>query len=62
LLHVFEADVAQDAGIVDQHIDAPETVNGRLDDGIAVFDRVVVGNGLAAGRADLVDDLVCCLG
>jgi hypothetical protein len=58
LLHVLEADVAQDAGIVDEDVDAPKRVNGRLDDGLALLDRVVVGDGLASSGADLVDDLV----
>jgi len=61
LLHVLEADIAQDAGIVDEHIDAPEVVDGRLDDGLSVLDRIVVGDGLAACSADRVDDLVCGL-
>ena len=61
LLHVLEADVTQDACIVDEHIDAAKAVNGRLDDVLSVLDRVVVGNGLAARGANLVDDFVCGL-
>ena len=61
LLHVLEADVAQDTRIVDQDIDATEGINGRLDNVLSVLDRVVVGDRLAACRADLVDDLVCGL-
>lgn len=62
LLHVLEADIAQNAGIVDEHIDAPEIVNGRLDDGVSILDRIVVGDGLAACSADRLDDFVCGLG
>lgn len=61
LLHVLEADIPQDTGVVDQHIDAPKVVDGRLDDVLSIVDRVVVGDGLAACGADLVDDLVCSL-
>jgi hypothetical protein len=56
VLHVLEADVAQDAGVVDQDVDAPKGLDGRLDDLVAVLDAVVVGNGLAACGLDLVDD------
>jgi hypothetical protein len=61
LLHVLEADIAQNPGIVDEHIDTPKVVDGRLDDRISVLDRIVVGNGLAAYSADRVDDFVCGL-
>lgn len=61
LLHVLEADIAQNAGIVDEDIDTTEGVDGRLDDGLAILDRVVVGNRLTAGGADRIDDLVCGL-
>jgi hypothetical protein len=56
VLHVLEADVAQDASVVDEHIDASESLDGRLDDLVTVLDAVVVGNRLAAGGLDLVDD------
>lgn len=58
LLHVLEADISQNAGIVDENVDAAKVVNGRLDNGLSVLDRVVVGDCFAACLADLVDDLV----
>jgi hypothetical protein len=61
LLHILEADIAQDAGIVDEDIDATEGVDGRLDDGFSILDRVVIGDRFAACRAYLVDDFVCRL-
>jgi hypothetical protein len=61
LLHVLEADVAENASIVDEHIDAPKAVDGRLDDGLSILNRIVVGNGLAACSADRLDDFVCGL-
>jgi hypothetical protein len=56
VLHVLEADVAQDTGVVDEHVDAAEGLDGRVDDLVAVLDAVVVGDGLAARGLDLVDD------
>jgi uncharacterized protein YfiM (DUF2279 family) len=53
-----ERDVAQDAGVVDEDVDRPNASIGGLDDGVAVLDRVVVGDRGAAGGLDLVDDLV----
>jgi hypothetical protein len=38
LLDVLEADVAQNARVVDQHVNAPKVVDCGLDDGLAVFD------------------------
>ena len=61
VLHVLESDIAENAGIVDEDIDAAERINGSLDDGLAVLDRIIVGDGLAAGSADLLDDDVCSL-
>ena len=61
LFHVLETDISQDTGVVDEDINTSECVDGRLDDGLTVLDRVVVGDGLAASGADLIDDLVCSL-
>jgi hypothetical protein len=61
LFHVLKADIAQNAGVVDKDIDTAKGVNGRLDNGLTILDRVVVGNSFAACAADLVDDLVCGL-
>jgi len=62
VLHVLETDIPQDTGIVDQHIDAAVGLDSRIDDPIAILDRVVVGDGLAACGGDLVDDFVGGLG
>lgn len=56
VLDVLEADVTQDAGVVDEDIDATEGLDGGVDDALAVLDRVVVCDSLAAGCLDLVDD------
>jgi hypothetical protein len=56
VLEVLEGNVAQDAGVVDEDVDAAKGLDGGLDDALAVLDAVVVGDGLAAGLFDLVDD------
>lgn len=61
ILHVLEADIAQNTGIVDQDIDAAECFDRRLDDSVSVLDTVVVGNRLAARLLDLVNDNISSL-
>jgi hypothetical protein len=56
IFHVLEADIPEDTGVVDEHIDAAEGVDGGLDDLVTILDGVVVGNGVSAGLFDLVDD------
>src|SRR5688572_7869833 len=59
--HAVEDAVAQNAGVVHDAVDAAEVVDGRLDDALRalrVGNAVAVGNGRAAGLADLVDHLV----
>jgi hypothetical protein len=38
LLHILEADIAQDTSVVDEDIDAAECVDSSLDDGLSVLD------------------------
>jgi len=38
VLHVLEADVPEDTGIVDQDIDSAKCLDGRVDDLVTVFD------------------------
>ena len=56
ILHVLEADIAQDTGVVKENIDATEVLDGGVDDTGAVLDAVVVCDRLTTGGADLVDD------
>ena len=61
LAHVGQHAVAQDAGVVDQHVEAAVGVDGLGDDALGaapVADVVGVGHRLAAGGDDLVDDLL----
>lgn len=62
ILHVLKADIPQDTSVVEQDIDAAEGLDGGLDDCFTVLDAVVVGNGLAAGGTDFLDDIICSLG
>ena len=53
--------VAEDAGVVHEHVEAAERVERGADDvlgAVEVGDAVVVGDGLAAALGDDVDDLV----
>ena len=59
--HVHEHAVAQDAGVVDEHVEAAERLDGGVDEALGalpVGDVVAVGDGLAAHRLDLVDDVL----
>jgi hypothetical protein len=61
ILHVLKADIAQNTSVVEQNINAAEGLDGGLDNGFAILDTVVVGDGLAASGADLLDDIICGL-
>ena len=59
--HLVEEAVAQDAGIVDDAVDAPEALDGLAHDafgGGGIGDAGAIGDGLAPGGADGVHHLV----
>ena len=59
LAGVGQHPVAHDAGVVHQHVQAAEGVDGGLDQAgglIPVGDVGAVGDGFASGGGDLVDD------
>ncbi len=61
LAHLVEDDVAQDAGDVDDTVDAAERVDGLLDHALSrlvVGDAVAIDHGLATGGGDFVADLL----
>src|SRR6185437_1295152 len=63
--HAVEDAVAQDAGIVDDAIDAAEGIERGLDDALGagrLGHAVGIGDGGAAGGADLVHHLLCRAG
>lgn len=56
VLDILEADVSQDTGVVDEHIDAAKCLDRGVDDLVAVLYGVIVCDGLPAGLLYLVDD------
>ena len=60
--HVLEGDVAEDTSVVDEDVDAAVVVDCGLDDLLALGDRVVVGDGLAACGLNGVYDDISSLG
>lgn len=61
ILHVLEADIAQDACIVDEDIDSTKVLDSCLDDLLAIGDAVIVGCCFAASGFDFIDDDIGCL-
>ena len=59
--HVFEADISQYARIVQQNVYSPKLFNGRLNDAVAVFHAIIVGDSLPACSTNLVNDNIGCL-
>lgn len=55
VLHVLKADIPEDTSVVNEDIHATKVLDSSVDDGFAVLDAVVVGDGLAPGGFDLVD-------
>lgn len=61
ILHVLEADIAQDTSVVDKDVHTAESLDGSVNDGLTVLHAVVVGNGLAARCSNLVYNNICSL-
>ena len=59
--HILEADIPENASIVQQDVYSAELSDGRVDDSIPVFDAVVIGNGISTRSPYLVDHSVRCL-
>ena len=57
--HVMKADVAQEACIVDQDIDAAKGVHCRLDNLPPVDHGIGIGNCLTSGSLDFGHNLIC---
>ncbi|MCY1544696.1 hypothetical protein D9M68_805950 [compost metagenome] len=51
----MESLITQDTGVVDQHIDAAEDVEGVLNDFLAIGHRIMVGHSSTTGGADFLD-------
>jgi len=56
--HVFEGDVTQNSGVVDEDVDSSKVLDSGINDGLAILNAIVVGNGFTASLANLFDDNV----
>lgn len=61
ILHVLEADVPQDARIIDQYIDSSKVLYGCLNYALAIDHIVVVCHGFSAGSSNLIDNDISSL-
>lgn len=59
---VLETDIAQDARVIDEHVNTAEVVNRRLDDFLAILHAVIICYCLPPGCLDLVDYYIRSLG
>lgn len=63
ILHVLEANISQNTGVVNEDVDSAEGLNRGVNNGNAILNAVVVGNSLSASSLNLVDDYIsslCC--
>ena len=56
ILHVLEADITENTGIVEQDVNTTKILDGSLNDFVTKLDAVVIGNSLAASLLDLIDN------
>ena len=61
IFHVLEANVTQNACVVDQDVDSPKFLDGCLDYTLAIYHIVVVGNSLSASSPDFIDNDISSL-
>jgi hypothetical protein len=61
VLHVLETDITEDTSVIDEDVDTAEVLDSGVDDFVAEFNTVVVGNSLAALLLDFVDHDICSL-
>lgn len=56
ILHVLEADIPEDTGIVNEYINATKGFDSSLNDLVSILDRVVVADSVASSGLDLLDN------
>lgn len=56
ILHILEANIPQNARIIDQDVNPSKILDGCLNDTLAIDHIVVVRNRFPARSSDLVDD------
>jgi hypothetical protein len=56
ILHVLEANISENTGIVDEDVNTAEIADGSLNDLVTKLDAVVVGDSFTSCLLDFVDD------
>lgn len=54
--HILKADIPQYASVIEKHIYPAEVLDGGIDDSVAVFDAVVIGNGIPSHCSYFIDN------
>ena len=58
ILHVLEADITEDTGVVDEDVNATKVLESCFYNGFTILHAVVVGCRLASSGFDFIDDSV----
>lgn len=61
VLHVLEADIPKDTGIVNENINSTKILDSGIDDSVALLNTVVIRNRLASSGFDFGYDDICGL-
>ena len=56
--HVFESDISQYAGVVDKDVYPAEILDGSINDAVAMFNAVIIGDGRATLSPDLLNNRI----
>ena len=59
--HVFEADISQNARVVQKYVYPAKFSDCRVDYLVPMLNAVIVGYGRAPGSTDFINNHVCCL-
>ena len=59
--HVLEADIAQDASIVQEYVYPTKGLDGSVDNSVAIFNAIIIRDSFAPSSSDLVDNHIRCL-
>lgn len=59
--HILEADIAQYASIVQEHIYPAKGLDGGVDNLVAILNAIIIRDSFASSSSDLVDNHIRCL-
>lgn len=62
IFDVLEADIPQDTGVVDEHVDSAKSLDRGVNDLVALLDRVVVCDSITTRSLDFLYDNIGSLG